>query len=49
MVLDAILSLFINLGIYRCFSLCYFNVNIYKALHNFPLTLVPLISLYPQP
>lgn len=26
-------------------SLCYFKVNIYKALHNFPSTLLPLISL----
>ena len=49
MVLDAILSLFINLGLYRFLSLCYFKVNIYKALHNFPSTLLPLISLYPQP
>lgn len=47
-MLNAILSPCIHLGIYRFFFHCYFNMTLYKALHNLPLASLPLWSL-PHP
>lgn len=47
-MLNAILSPCIHLGIYRFFFHCYFNMTLYKALHNLPLALLPFWSL-PHP